>query len=366
MSNQRGAGVLLNISSLPGPFGIGVFGSEARFFIDYISDLGFSYWQILPLGSIDFGNSPYASDSSLAGNVLYIDPRDLLARGLVDPCDVKNCEYSGTPYTVDYAFAHEKKKALLKKAFERRPDMTDFVNEFDWVKKYGEYRSQASDMPADYYIFEQYLFYSQWKEIKAYANKKGVKIIGDMPLYVAGGSCDVWENPQFFRNDGVAGVPPDYFSEDGQLWGNPLYDWKEMEKDGYSWWKKRINNALKLYDVVRIDHFRGLASYWHIPKDAKSAKEGHWEKGPGMKLFKALGIKNLSDCFIAEDLGVFGDDVVKLLKDSGLPGMRVIQFAFDGMRDNIHLPHNLSENSVIYTGTHDNNTLLGWLWAASE
>ncbi len=373
MIKKRGAGVLLNVSSLPGPFGIGVFGEEACLFVDFLANMGFSYWQILPLGNVDNGNSPYSGDSSLAGNVLYIDPRELLKEGLVSERDVKDCIYGGSPYTADYDFVREKNERLLRKAYKNAENsgkyegkIKIFRENFPWVGKYGEYKALGSDLPAEFFVFCQYLFFTQWLSVKKYANSKGVKIIGDMPLYVSGDSCDVWANPELFRNDGVAGVPPDYFSEEGQLWGNPLYDWDAMEKSGYKWWKDRIENSLKIYDILRFDHFRGLASYWHVPKDAKSAKEGHWEEGPGMKLFKALNVKNMSEKFIAEDLGVFGKDVIKLLKDTGLPGMRVIQFAFDGSRDSIHLPHKISENTVYYLGTHDNNTLLGWLWAADS
>lgn len=362
MNKKRNAGVLLNISSLPGPFGIGVFGEEAFNFIDFLKELGFTYWQILPLGNLDYGNSPYCSDSSLAGNFLYVDPRKLCRDGYITKDDADACIYSGSPYTADFNFARETRVKVLTKALEKAPDMSDFIKDNAWVKKYAEYSSKKSGLSERYYVFEQFIFFKQWFEVKEYANKNGIKIIGDMPLYVAGDSVDVWAYPEFFKKDEVAGVPPDYFSEEGQLWGNPLYDWEAMEKDGYSWWKMRIENSLKLYDVLRFDHFRGLASYWSIPKGAKSAKEGHWEEGPGMKLFKALGYKNPADYFIAEDLGVFGDDVVELLKKTGLPGMRVIQFAFDGSYDSVHLPHKYSENTIAYTGTHDNNTLLGWLW----
>jgi len=364
MINKRGAGVLLNISSLPGPFGIGVFGKEALNFIDKIAEMGFTYWQILPLGNLDFGNSPYCSNSSLAGNFLYIDPRKLQKEGFISEEDVNSSIYPGTPYTADYEFANDKRKEILRKACLKAPDMCEFVDKNKWVINYADYCSKKYGESEKYFVFEQYIFDKQWKEVKNYANSKGIKIIGDMPLYVAGDSVDIQDSPELFCEDNVAGVPPDYFSEDGQMWNNPLYDWKAMKNHGFSWWKQRIARSLELYDMLRFDHFRGLASYWAIPKGAKSAKEGHWEEGPGMDLFNAIGFEKLKDRFIAEDLGVYGEDVVNLLKETELPGMRVIQFAFDESKDSVHLPHNVGENNVFYTGTHDNNTLLGWLWEA--
>ncbi len=403
---KRRAGVLLSISSLPGPFGIGVFGDEAKRFADRIRSMGFSCWQVLPLGTLDEGNSPYCGESAFAGNVLYIDPRGLLPLGLVSDSDVSDCVYYGTPHTVDYNFAKEKKNTLLRKAFEafKRQgessplfaEYSAFVSSQAWLRPYAEYKAlkelhgntpwntwtdglgdeqkAAAENLSFFHRFSQFLFYRQWKEIRDYANNAGILIIGDMPLYIGYDSADVWDDirdfqidPVTFKPEKVAGVPPDYFSEDGQLWGNPLYDWDEMKRNGFSWWKKRVANALKLYDIVRIDHFRALASYWAIPADAETAKSGAWVKGPGMDLFDALAaIPGYSkDRLIAEDLGLFGEDVKELLKAVGLPGMKVIQFAFDETGESTNLPHNYEKNTVAYAGTHDNNTLLGWLWEAA-
>lgn len=405
-AKKRKSGVLMNISSLPGPFGIGVFGTEAKKFADKISEAGFKIWQILPLGSLDAGNSPYAADSAFAGNTLYIDPRFLYERNLVTYAELEECKYNGSPYTADYEFVYEKNNFILKTAFlriddEMLDDIAAFEKENGWIEDYSlfkaakehfdgspwwEWPEEYSDYKKcikhkdefaesmTYYKFTQYLFFTLWNDLKDYANSKSVEILGDMPVYMAPDSCDVWAHTELFqinpdtkKPELVAGVPPDYFSEDGQLWGNPLYDWKRMEKDNFSWWVDRIGFALKIFDTVRIDHFRGLASYWAVPADAKSAKEGHWEKGPGQKLFEAVTAKYKNPSIIAEDLGVFGDDVVRLLKSTGFAGMRVIQFGFDPYSGSTstHLPHNYPNNCYAFIGTHDNNTLLGWLWEAT-
>lgn len=384
---DRKAGVLLHISSLPGPFGIGVFGEEARRFADRLAQMGFHYWQILPLGTLDSGNSPYAGDSAFAGNFLFIDPRGLAEEGLVSEADVADGLYPGSPHTVDYGFVFRAREALLRKAFanfraarQRFSALAEEIARFEkaqrWLLPYAAYAAQKNGRGGDeaeqqYGIFVQYLFFRQWTALKAYINKKGIRIIGDMPIYVAADSCDVRTEPELFRLDPAtgepvqtAGVPPDYFSEDGQLWGNPLYDWKEMARRGFGWWRKRIAYALQLYDVLRIDHFRGLAEYWAVPAGAETAKEGHWEDGPGMALFEALRGLYEDGALIAEDLGVFGEKVRDLLKQTGVSGMRVVQFGFDGTKGNLHLPHCYPENCIAYTGTHDNNTLLGWLWEA--
>ncbi len=401
---NRCSGVLMNISSLPSPFSVGVFGKEAQEFADFIKSMGFSKWQVLPLGPIDRENSPYTADSAFAGNVLFIDPRGLAEDGLVTGDEVKSCEYSGSVWVADYDFARERHVALLKTAFSRiTPEMSEKLDAFcaknAWLCDYALFlaikdakdgapwwewgelsnfkvaKKHEKEFDTRFYKFCQYTFFTQWEKLKAYANEKGVEIIGDMPIYVAPDSCDVWANREQFCLDEkglapakVAGCPPDYFSEDGQYWGNPIYDWAKMEKDGYKWWIKRIEAALKLYDTVRIDHFRGMASYWAIPAGAKSAKEGCWEKGPAEKLFNAIKKAIPSPSIIAEDLGTFGEDVVKLLEYTNFPGMRVIQFAFsdEGDKNCTHLPHNYPKNCLAYVGTHDNNTLLGWLWESSE
>ena len=405
MLKQRGAGVLLHISSMPSPYGIGVFDDNIKKFIDRISDMGFTYWQVLPFNPLDGANSPYCSPSAFAGNYLFINPKGLLDMGLISEDDVKSNIYDGTPYTADYDFAGKARLETLKKAFFNidsnlaseikafeleNPWLTDYsifmaVKEAEGMKPWWQWREKHAryfDCVQDIYSFEkeaafwkfvQFIFYRQWGEIKDYANKKGVAVIGDMPIYVAMDSVDVWSNLPMFLIDEktlkpqkVAGVPPDYFSEDGQLWGNPIYDWQAMEKDGFSWWISRLGHALKAYDTVRIDHFRAFASYWQVPADSDTAKVGEWVDGPGMKLFERVFEVYPDAPIIAEDLGVFGEDVVKLLEDTKFPGMKVIQFGFDPDGDSSHMPHNAVQNSINYVGTHDNNTILGWLWEASE
>lgn len=406
MLKKRGAGVLLHISSLPSPYGIGVFDENAKHFADRIAEMGFTYWQVLPLCPTDDSGSPYCSPSAFAGNYMFIDPKQLKDMGLVTDDDVSDNIFDGTPYTAQFEFAKEHRLKLLKKAFlgideNLAKEIKEFELNNPWLTDYSLYMAikeienekpwwEWSDEHAHYYRcieniysyedkaafwkFVQYIFYKQWNEIKKYANQKGIAIIGDMPIYVAMDSVDVWSNlPMFLidektlKTEKVAGVPPDYFSEDGQLWGNPIYDWKSMKKDGYGWWLMRLEQSLKTYDTVRIDHFRAFASYWEIPADSDTAKVGEWVDGPGMDLFGTVFEKFGNDVpIIAEDLGVFGEDVVKLLEDTHFPGMKVIQFGFDPNSDSSHLPHNAEKNSINYVGTHDNNTLLGWLWEASE
>ena len=405
MLKKRGAGVLMHISTLPGDYGIGVFDKNAKDFIGKIHNMGFTYWQVLASDPTDESNSPYCSPSAFAGNFLFIDPNGLYEMGLVDKTDVESNRYTGSPYTADYEFAAEKRYALLRKAFLntdskiaaeikefelQNPWLTDYavymaVKEanggkpwWEWDKKQAVYAEcikniYSFEKDAAFWKFVQYIFYKQWFEIKKYANEKGIAVIGDMPIYVAMDSVDVWADLPLFEIDKktlkpkkVAGVPPDYFSENGQLWGNPIYNWSAMKKDGYSWWISRIGAALKTYDVVRIDHFRAFASYYEVDADAENAKKGKWKKGPGMELFNRVFETYPNAPIIAEDLGTFGEDVVQLLKDTGFPGMKVVQFGFDPNGDSSHLPHNAVQNSVNYVGTHDNNTLLGWLWEADE
>ena len=405
MLKKRGAGVLLHISSMPSPYAVGVFDQNVKHFIDVIADMGFTYWQVLPFNPLDGANSPYCSPSAFAGNYLFIDPKGLCDMGLVSESDVKDNIYTGSPYTADYEFAAQKRLSLLKKAFLNidenlakeiknfeinNPWLTDYsvfmaVKELEgmkpwwqWSKNHARYYDCIKDIysyeeSAAFWKFVQYIFSKQWSQIKEYANNKGIAVIGDMPIYVAMDSVDVWSNLPMFLIDEktlkpqkVAGVPPDYFSSDGQLWGNPIYNWSAMEKDGFSWWISRLENALKIYDTVRIDHFRAFASYWEVPADSTTAKVGEWVQGPKMKLFDKVFEKFPDAPIIAEDLGVFGEDVVELLRDTGFPGMKVVQFGFDPNSDSSHMPHNAVQNSINYVGTHDNNTLLGWLWEASE
>ncbi len=406
MLKKRGSGVLMHISSMPSPYGVGVFDENALHFIDKICDMSFGCWQVLPLNPTDGANSPYCSVSAFAGDYIYINPQGLCDMGLISEDDVKANIYDETPYTADYEFARKARLQTLKKAFLNvGSNLAQEIKEFEisnsWLTDYAVFMAvkelengrpwwEWSDEHAHYYEcikdiykyeneaafwkFVQYIFYLQWNEIKKYANKKGVAIIGDMPIYVAMDSVDVWSNLPMFLIDEktlkvekVAGVPPDYFSEDGQLWGNPIYNWESMKKDGYTWWLSRLEHTLKIYDTVRIDHFRAFASYWAVPADSKTAKVGEWLDGPKMDFFNAVFEKFGKDApIIAEDLGVFGEDVVELLEDTGFPGMKVVQFGFDPNSDSSHLPHNAGQNSVNYVGTHDNNTILGWLWEASE
>ena len=405
MLKKRGAGVLFHISSMPSPYGIGVFGKNTKDFIDRICHMGFTYWQVLPFNPTDHSNSPYCSPSAFAGNYLFINPEGLRDMGLINDEDVKSNYYEGSPHTADYEFAAEKRLVVLKKAFLNitdsiatdiknfeieNPWLTDYavfmaVKEleggkpwWEWNDTHSHYYSCIKDIfsfeeAAAFWKFVQYIFFKQWSEIKKYANDKGIAVIGDMPIYVAMDSVDVWSNLPLFLIDEkslkvekVAGVPPDYFSENGQLWGNPIYDWKAMKKDNYSWWISRIGTALKTYDVVRIDHFRAFASYWEVPSDAETAKTGEWKDGPKMDLFSKVFEAFPDAPIIAEDLGTFGEDVIKLLEDTGFPGMKVVQFGFDPNSDSSHMPHNAVPNSINYVGTHDNNTILGWLWEASE
>lgn len=395
----------MHITSLPGRFAVGGFGKEAEKFIDFLSQTGFKIWQVLPFHPIDEMNSPYKSESAFAGNYLFIDPDSLLSDGLVTQADVDACVYGGSPYTADYAFAAEKKSALLRIAYEHMNDelkcrIIDFKESNPWVVNYALFKACKNysggapwwewdenlrdygkciflkdrfENEFDFQIFVQYIFFEQWRKIKTYANAKGIKILGDMPVYVSMDSADVWSstdnfkiNKDTFVPDEVAGVPPDYFSKDGQLWGNPIYNWQKMEQEGFPWWKKRIAAELDLYDMLRIDHFRGLASYWAVPYPSKTAINGSWKQGPGMKLFDALKDVCQGKEIIAEDLGAFGEDVKELLAKTGFPGIRVIQFAFQSDCENEHLPHNYTRNTVACLGTHDNNTLLGWLYELSE
>lgn len=401
-SMARRSGVLMNISSLPSPYGIGVLGAQARAWVDRIAEMGFKLWQILPTVPVGEGDSPYASPSAFVGNTLYIDPEQLLEAGLITEAEHSDALYLGSPYKVDYDAVREKSTATLKAAFARADKtLLDKVRAFGAERKhisaYALYMAvketqngkpfwewdkgldyegalKAGDRYKDavlFHLFCQYLFFTQWAALKEYANGRGVKIFGDMPIYVSLDSADLWSAPRLFKVSGkaarpkeVAGVPPDYFSEEGQLWGNPLYNWTAMKKEGYGWWRERIDAGFELYDVLRIDHFRAFASYWAVPVGAKSAKEGAWKKGPGMDLFNAIGTPKGE--IIAEDLGEFGEDVVKLLEDTGFPGMRVVQFGFSPCENSSHLPHNYTPNTVAYVGTHDNNTLLGWLWEADD
>lgn len=399
---MRKAGVLLPVSALMSEFGIGDFGRSARFFVDFIKQMGFKIWQVLPISIIGSGNSPYSGVSAFAGNPMFIDVTNL-TMGSLTAEEIDDCKINA-PYKVDYFGVRTKKLVALKSAYQRIGDsdiatLEKFEKEHDyWLPDYALYMTMRDAFDCEwgewenkyrlrnkralnafkkehskeyyFYIYEQYLFYTQWELLKTYANDNGIEIFGDMPIYVAYNSPDVWaHSEQFLLNKEdlkptfVAGVPPDYFAENGQLWGNPLYDYKTMEKDNYAWFISRIKHNLKLYDILRIDHFRGLCEYWAVPATAETAKEGKWEKGPNIALFEYLKKEVDEPNIVAEDLGIIDEKVEKFLADTGFPGMRVIQFAFDGNKANPHLPYNYDKNTVAYTATHDNNTTLGWLYS---
>lgn len=404
---MRSSGVLMPISSLPSPYGIGTMGKEARKFVDFLVKSGQMYWQILPICPTSYGDSPYQSFSSFAGNPYFIDLGYLCKEKLLTKKECESFPWGTNPCHVDYGVMYQSRYALLKKAYARfcknePKEFADFCGqEADWLEDYAlfmalkdanggvawfewdedlkkrkpEALAAAREEYAEdirFYQMLQYLFYQQWWDLKKYVNEKDIEIIGDVPIYVAGDSADVWSNPGQFYLDAdlnpidVAGCPPDAFSEDGQLWGNPLFRWDVMKEDGYSWWTKRVAAMSKLYDVVRIDHFRGFDSYYAIPAADKDAKNGEWREGPGMDLFETLEKKLGKLNIIVEDLGFLTPSVLKLVKDSGFPGMKVVQFAFDSREGSDYLPHTYQNHCVVYTGTHDNDTILGWMKTAPK
>ncbi len=388
------------IFSLASKGGIGTFGKEAYRFVDFLEKSKQTWWQILPLNPTNYGDSPYQSFSSYAGNPYFIDPELLIEDGLLTKEEFESLDFGQDNSVIDYSKLYKNRNVMLKLAqsrFKADKDYKAFCkqNEF-WLKDYALFmsiknahgdiawenwenglkmREESALKNAEkqyiesinFYYFVQYMFSKQWKALKKYANSKGVKLIGDIPIYVAYDSADVWADTKQFqlgedlKPTAVAGCPPDAFSEDGQLWGNPLYDWKFMKADGFSWWKQRIKYVLSLYDCVRIDHFRGFESYYSVPYGEKTAANGKWVKGPDIALFKALETELGKDLpIIAEDLGFLTPAVLKMLKKSGYPGMKVLQFAFDTEKESEYLPHNYDKNCVVYTGTHDNDTIIGW------
>ena len=404
----RSSGILMPMSSLPSPYGIGTMGKAAYEFIDFLKAAGQKYWQLLPMGPTSYGDSPYASFSTFAGNPYFIDLDMLVEEGLLKNADLKGIRWSVKKDRVDYGLIFQSRFKVLRKAWQngretlaeeivafRRenagwledyalfmavkgkfnlagwtqwPDEDIRLHKPEAVEKYGRELKEE----VDFYVFMQFLFFRQWEALRAYAREAGVQFIGDIPIYVAMDSADVWSAPQYFQLDGenvpteVSGVPPDAFTEDGQLWGNPLYDWDAMASDGYGWWIRRIDGAKKLYDVIRIDHFRGLESYWSVPYGAETAREGQWRPGPGMKLVGVLASWFHDLSFIAEDLGYVTPEVKALLADSGFPGMKILEFAFDAHGESDYLPHRCTSNSVCYMGTHDNDTVQGWLKTMRE
>ena len=403
---MRQSGILMHISSLPGPGGIGSLGQEAYEFADFLKASGMTLWQVLPMGPTGYGESPYQSSSVFAGNTMLISCAKLKADGLLsyEPEE----EYAPTQLDkVDYAAVKENKEMLLRRCFDQSErhltrELEDFVQQNAWVKDFAlftaiknhfggamwskwpdhdirvrrkecvvYYRSMLS-LEVRYHIFCQYLFQRQWFALKNYCNGLGIKLFGDMPIYVAEDSADTWTHPEVFQLDKellpkqVAGVPPDYFSADGQLWGNPLYRWTWLRLHGYGWWVERMRHMAKMYDFIRVDHFIGFANYYSVPYGAPNARNGKWVVGPGKHLFNVLNKKLPGLPIIAEDLGCLSDRVYKLLDYVKYPGMKVLSFAFGGDDGNPHLPANYNENCVAYTGTHDNDTVLGWVRSADE
>ncbi len=409
MNLSRAAGVLLPIFSLPGPFNIGCFGNEAVDFARLLRAMDFTYWQILPLNPPAAGDSPYQCYSAFAGNPLLIDLRQLVAEGLLkesdlaalpSPVNAHQCDYiaaaavhdrmlrlayvncpparlekikssvrSERPQVLDYALFTAIREANGGLCWNQWPDEGLRLHEERALARFEAEHAEA----IGYQLFCQYWFFHQWLELRAAVNALGIRIVGDLPIYVAYDSSDVWANPEQFELDDdllpleVSGVPPDYFTIDGQLWGNPLFNWDYMAVDGFSWWNSRICASFELFDIMRLDHFRGFVDYWAVPYGSATARNGRWRPGPGIALLDSLRKASPHAVLIAEDLGAFADTAVEDLREKvGLPGMRILQFAFDYRADNVHLPHNYCTNSVIYSGTHDNQTLLGWLWEADE
>ncbi|HCW54619.1 MAG TPA: 4-alpha-glucanotransferase [Clostridium sp.] len=400
---DRGSGIIMHITSLPGKYGIGTFGKEAYKFCDFLKKSGQKYWQILPLGPTSYGDSPYQSFSAFAGNPYLIDLDMLQEEKLLKNEDYKDKSFGNNLEVVDYGLMFTEKMNVLKISFdnfskETHEDFEKFKEqEKEWLDDYSLFMAIKYKLnfkswntwdeklkirdndeiikckyelkeEIEYWKYLQYEFFKQWNALKEYANKNEIKIIGDIPIYVAEDSSDVWSNPKVFLLDdntlspiSVSGCPPDAFSEDGQLWGNPVYNWQYLEETQYEWWVKRIKQSLRLYDVLRLDHFRGFEAFWAVPNGEKTARNGTWVKGPGMKLFDALN-KQFKDLkIIAEDLGFLTKETIELKEKTGFPGMKVLEFAFGGGSKNTYLPHNYENNCVAYTGTHDNDTVRGWI-----
>ena len=376
--DRRRAGLLMPIFSLPGKYGIGSFSKEARAFADFLKEAGQSYWQILPLGPTGYGDSPYQSFSTFAGNPYFIDLEQLKEEGYLSEADCATLA-NVSESQIDYGMLYEKRYPILKKAMDRffekletsagqeeKKAFQDFCekNSF-WLSSYARFMEGKLPYPKEFHEACQYFFQKQWLSLKAYVNSLGIQLIGDIPIYVSLDSSDVLDNPSLFQLEGgrpkaVAGCPPDAFAENGQLWGNPLYDWEKHKETGYAWWISRMKHCFTLYDVVRVDHFRGFDEYYSIPYGDENAKRGHWEKGPGMDLFHALRKALGEQAVIAEDLGYVTESVKKLVEDSGFPGMKLLEFAFDSRESGDYRPNTWTENTVCYTGTHDNQVLKEW------
>lgn len=385
---KRASGILMHISSLWGEYGCGSFGKSAFEWIDFLASAGFSYWQVLPFCMPDGHFSPYSSASTFSVNPFFIDLELLQKDGLLTKEELASAKQA-SPYLCEFdrfserfellktaSMREDRNKVLaFAKAHKQTSDFCTFMakkaanNNLPWQK----WTNKNFDKELEFaWLFTQYKFFEQWKKVREYANKKGVSIIGDLPIYVSLDSADVCFAPKQFQLDKdnsptrVAAVPPDYFSQDGQLWGNPLYDWERMKKDNFSWWRNRIAFMCELFDGIRIDHFRAIEAYYSVDTTAENARNGVWVKGPGKAFIDAIKNQAGSALLIAEDLGIITDEVVSLIKYSGFPSMRVFQFAFDGDKNSPHLPHNYPANCIAYTGTHDNNTLLGFVWEMDE
>lgn len=404
---KRLSGILMPVSSLPSRYGIGCFSKEAYEFIDMLVKAGQGCWQILPLGPTSYGDSPYQSFSTFAGNPYFIDLEKLIHSGLLSKEECGQADFGHNALKVNYGKLYEERYSLLWKAFERSgaasdPEFCQYCeSQQEWLEDYclfmavkdsfggkawsewdEDIRLRTPDALAGYrnqlakkiqfHQYLQFMFDRQWKALKSYANEKGVRVIGDVPIYVSFDSADAWANPELFQFDeslrptAVAGCPPDGFSATGQLWGNPLYDWDYHKNTGYQWWIRRMQRCKDWFDVVRIDHFRGFDEYYAIPYGDETAEFGTWKPGPGLELFEALNQETAGLDIIAEDLGFLTDSVKKMVADSGYPGMKVLEFAFDSRDDSDYYPHNYTSNCVVYTGTHDNETLMGWLHSISK
>ncbi len=396
---MRASGILMHITSLPGPYGIGTMGAASQAFVDFLAQSGQRWWQILPLSPTGYGDSPYQSCSAFAGNHYLIDLDILVQQGLLLPGEPDGVFWGDREDRVDFGLQYANRLTLLRRAFARFTHweaLDAFCREqADWLWDFALYMAlkdryqgkpwyswpqslkfrepgaleeakEALSREITFYCFVQYLFFTQWQALRDYAHRQNVQIMGDVPIYVPYDSADVWKDPQLFQLDegltptAVAGVPPDYFSQDGQLWGNPLYRWDVLEQTGYRWWINRLGAAGKLYDAVRIDHFRAFESYWAVPNGEETAKNGSWVKGPGLAFLKSVQNAFPELFLVAEDLGMLTQEVFDLRDSAGLPGMKILQFAFDSPESQ-YLPHNHTENALCYTGTHDNLTLTQWL-----
>ncbi len=397
---MRSSGILMHITSLPSPYGIGTLGKQAYAFVDFLAQAGQKNWQMLPLSPTGYGDSPYQSCSAFAGNPFLIDLDRLVERGYLTQEEIASLCWGNDPTRVDYETIYRNRDQILRIAFSRFQSKETYLSFLrrngDWLWDYSLYMAlkashngapwyeweeplkrrdadalwnarQELKEEVDFHCFCQYLFHRQWRKLKYYARRKGIRIIGDVPIYVPLDSVEVWVDPELFQLDNdlhpeaVAGVPPDAFTDEGQLWGNPLYRWKAHEADGFCWWIRRLKAAAKLYDVVRLDHFRGFEAFWRVPAGDTTAKGGKWEKGPGMRFIRAIKKALPSTAFIAEDLGFLTPQVLEMKEKSGFPGMVVLEFAFGSREPSSYLPHNHPKNSVCYIGTHDNCPLSGWL-----